>query len=261
MADTSSASASWRFDALTRDQLTAYAPDCTVVVPLGSTEQHGHHLPVRMDTAAVTAIAEGAVERAAAEERILLAPTLPFGFAHHHLQYGGTISISSMTYVSLLSDIASSLARDGVRRLVFLNGHGGNIAAMNLVIDRLGYDLGIDIHVAAGSYWTIAEDALIAAGLHGPLVPGHAGHFETSLMLALHPELVQLDQRPDDGGTPLPVALPDLTAAAIRRPNMWETSDGRSDDASEASAETGAAALEVITNATADFLLAFHRSV
>src|SRR5579872_4279698 len=78
-------SGNWRFDALTRDELRALAQEATVVVPLGSTEQHGHHLPVRTDTAIVTALAERAAERAVQHVPVLVTPTLPFGFAEHHI--------------------------------------------------------------------------------------------------------------------------------------------------------------------------------
>ena len=251
---------SWHFDALNRDQLTAIAADCTVVIPLGSTEQHGHHLPVRVDAAAVTAIAERAVERAAGEIPVVLTPTLPFGFAHHHLPFGGTISLSALTYVAVLSDIGSSLAHQGFRRIVFLNGHGGNEAAMRLVTDKLSYEMDLDVHVAATSYWQVAAQALQQAQLDGPQVPGHAGYFETSLMLALFPDLVDLDRRPADQQA-LPLGVPDLSGAVIRRPELWAASDGRTDDARSASTQIGETALRLISSATAEFVIRFHRSV
>lgn len=250
----------WRFDSLTRDDLSQLAPRATVVVPLGSTEQHAHHLPVRTDAAIVTAIAERAVELAAANEPVLLAPTLPFGFAHHHVPFGGTISLSSTTYLNVLTDIVTTLSREGFRRVVLLNGHGGNEAAARLAADRLGYELQLDVHVAVGSYWTLAASFLDNVDLPSGLVPGHAGHFETSIMLALSPETVRLDARVSDTEPTTPLGLPEHAGAHVRRPDLWELSDGRTDDAGLADANLGKQILAGIAESVADFLVQFHRS-
>lgn len=250
----------WRFDALTRDQLNSVAASSTIVIPLGSTEQHGHHLPVRVDAAVITALAERAVVKASAQVSVLLGPTLPYGFSQYHVPFGGTISISPTTYISVLTDIATSLAQQGFQRLVFLNGHGGNESAMRLVADRVGVDEDVNMHVAACSYWTLAADLAEVAGLDSPLVPGHAGHFETSLMLAIEPELVRLDLRPTDDTPARPIGTVDLAGAVIRRPGLWQASDGRTDDAQCASPETGLRAFSYIVDSIADFLVGFHLS-
>jgi len=250
----------WRFDSLTRDNLRQLASVATVVVPLGSTEQHAHHLPVRTDAAIVTAIAERAVELAAAHEPVLLAPTLPFGFAHHHVPFGGTISLSSTTYLNVLTDIVTTLSVEGFRRVVLLNGHGGNEAAARLAADRLGYELQLDVHVAVGSYWTLAASFLETVDLPPGLMPGHAGHFETSIMLALFPEMVRLDERAADAEPTTPLGVAEHPGAHIRRPDLWESSDGRTDDARLADAELGSRVLAGVVESVADFIIAFHRS-
>jgi creatinine amidohydrolase len=251
----------WRFDALGRDQLRELSKDATLVLPIGSTEQHAHHLPVRTDAAVVTAIAEACVERASASAPILLLPTLPFGFAHHHLPFGGTVSLRSETYVDVLTDIAVGLSEQGFKRLVFLNGHGGNDAAMRLVVDRLMYEKRIKTHVAAASYWLIAGQALTnIVGIKESHLPGHAGHFETSLMLALAPELVHLEARPHDSEAGQPLGEADIPLAHIRRPGVWEASDGRSDDAQLATAEMGRKVFEEMVTIITEFLLRFHHS-
>jgi creatinine amidohydrolase len=254
------AGGTWRFDALTRDDLRQLAARATVVVPLGSTEQHAHHLPVSTDAAIVTAIAERAVELAAAHEPVLLAPTLPFGFAHHHVPFGGTVSLRSTTYLDVLTDIVTTLSREGFRRVVLLNGHGGNESAARLAADRVGYELQLDVNVAAGSYWVLAASFLETVDLPTGLVPGHAGHFETSMMLALSPELVRLDARPTDAEPTTPLGVPDHAGALIRRPGLWESSDGRTDDARLADADLGSRLLAGIVESVAEFLVAFHRS-
>jgi creatinine amidohydrolase len=252
--------ARWRFDALTRDELYALAPAATVLVPLGSTEQHGHHLPVRVDTAIVTALAEGAAAQAAEQIPVVVTPTLPFGFAEHHIPFGGTISLRAGTYADVIADIGTSLGREGFRRIVFLNGHGGNDAAMRFVLDRLACQPFDGLHIAGASYWNLAADVLAEVGLDAALVPGHAGHFETSAMLAVMPDLVRLGLRPQDPTPAMPIAQPESPGAAVRRSGQWERSDGRSDDASLASRELGVRIIEGVVDRIAEFLVSFHRS-
>lgn len=249
------------FDRYSRDELARLAPDSTVVVPLGSTEQHGPHLPVCVDAAIVSAIAERAVNDAGEKVRVLLGPTLPFGFSHHHLAFGGTISIALPVYLDVLTEIGKSLVHSGFRRVVFLNGHGGNEAAAAAVLDRLVHELGMDVHVAATSYWTLAADDLDSLQLEVGPVPGHAGGFETSCMLAIQPELVQLEAKKSGESVPSSLADPDIVGARIRRPRIWERSSGRSDDAGAASEGIGEQVLAVVASAVARFLVEFHRSV
>ena len=255
-----SASHAWRFNSHTRDQLNSLADTATLVLPLGSTEQHGHHLPVSVDATVVTHLAEAAVELASSQIPVLLLPTIPFGFAQHHLPFGGTVSLRSETYVNVLTDIVVGLASQGFRRLIFLNGHGGNESPMHLVIDSIASQNKIDIHLAGASYWKIAQQSLLTLDFGDASVPGHAGHFETSLMLAIAPDLVELQSRPDDLGKKQPLGNADIPLAHIRRPGLWEISDGRTDDSQLASAQTGARTLSDMTQVISQFIIDFHRS-
>lgn len=255
-----SAPTRWQFDALTRDELSAAAPEVTVLVPLGSTEQHGHHLPVGVDRIVVEALAARAADLASEHIPILVTPTLPIGFAEHHVPFGGTISLTATTYVEVLTDIGRSLVRQGFRRIVYLNGHGGNDSALKLALDRLAFDERVEAHVAGAAYWDVAAEALADVDFEAGLVPGHAGHFETSMLLALAPELVLMELRPDDRGTSLPLSQPTLPGVHAPDPSRWQRSDGRTDDAARASVELGRHALETVAKAIADFLVQFHRS-
>ena len=255
-----SASHAWRFDSHSRDQLNAMAGSSTLVLPLGSTEQHGHHLPVSVDATVVTHLAEAAVELASSQIPVLLLPTIPFGFAQHHLPFGGTVSLRSETYVNVLTDIVVGLASQGFKRLVFLNGHGGNESPMHLVVDSIASQHKLDIHIAGASYWKIAQESLLSLDFGDASVPGHAGHFETSLMLAIAPDLVELQSRPDDHGKRQPLGIADIPLAHIRRPGLWETSDGRTDDSHLASAHIGAKSLSDMTQVISQFIIDFHQS-
>jgi creatinine amidohydrolase len=251
MTESNASSTPIRFDALTRDELTAAAPHTTLVIPVGSTEQHGHHLPTRVDAAIVEAVALRGAGLAAEQIPVLVAPTLPYGCSHHHLPFGGTMSLTTTTYVEVVCDLVAGLAQQGFGSIVLLNGHGGNDAALRVAVDRLTNETRCGAHVAATSYFHIASSGW---------TPGHAGHFETSLLLALAPELVHLDRRPHDTEPVTPLGRDDLPGGKIGRPGLWEASDGRTDDAREASREAGERLLDEISRAVADFLVAFHRS-
>jgi creatinine amidohydrolase len=185
---------------------------------------------------------------------------LPFGFAEHHVVFGGTVSIDVRTYVDLLFAIGASLCRQGFRRLVFLNGHGGNDAPARVAVERLAFELGERVAVAAASYWDIAGETLAEIDLPPGLVPGHAGHFETSLMLVLAPELVRLESRMRDDIAATPIGTPEPFRATVRRPGQWERSDGRTDDASRASVALGERVLAAVVQDVARFLVQFHQS-
>jgi creatinine amidohydrolase len=248
----------FRLGELTREELRERLPGATVVLPTGSTEQHGPHLPVLTDALMAEAVAVQAAELVAGRADVLVAPLLPYGCSHHHLPVGGALSATQRAYIAFVVDLAESLARMGGRRLVLLNGHGGNEDALRVVASELVYERRLDLAVAAASYWTLGGAALGSAP--GP-VPGHAGNFETSCLLALRPDLVRLDERFPADEAPRPLAGRSLVGPIpARLPGLWEASAGVTDAAWEADAEAGARAFEAITRATADFLLAFHQA-
>lgn len=252
--------ATTRFDELTREELNELAPRATVVVPVGSTEQHGPHLPVCVDTAVITHLTQKAVESASAEVPVVITPTLPFGFAHHHVPFGGTISLSMDVYLRVLTDIGISLAAGGFKRILFINGHGGNAGPVAQVTDVLVHEHHLDATVAATSYWFCAADTLAQLDLDGAPKPGHAGSFETSCLLALRPDLVRDAAIPARESELMPLVGQNLPGAAIRRPGIWQVSDGRTDDAHAASAEVGSRTLAEIATSLSAFIVEFHRS-
>lgn len=249
---------STRFDELTRQELAQFAPEATIVVPIGSIEQHGPHLPVCTDTEIVTHVARSAAAVAAESTPVLVTPTLPFGLAQHHLPFGGTISFSSTVYLDLLSEIGTSLVNDGFRSIFFLNGHGGNVSAAAMVADRLAYEYRLDAHIAAASYWDCAAESLATLDFDGAPAPGHAGSFETSCLLALRPDLVHSDWIPQAEPELQPLAEQSAFNSTVRLPGIWQRSDGRTDDSHSASAELGQIALKMISADVADFIVRFH---
>lgn len=245
-----------RFEQLNRSQLRTLAPVATVIIPLGSTEQHGPHLPVGTDSMIVTDVAERAAAIASETIPVVVLPTQRFGFAHHHLSFGGTVSIDQQNYSQVLTSIGQSLATDGFTRIVFINGHGGNVNSMQQAIDRLAYECDLNVQVGGTSYWTCAADVL--SGLETGPTPGHAGSFETSCMLALHPQLVALDAIPSPEAELQPLSEIDLPGGIVRTPGIWQDSDGRTDDSTAASAQLGRQALDLITQELAKYVIEFH---
>src|SRR3954471_7529106 len=194
------------FAELTRTDLAALAPDALAVVPLGATEQHGPHLPTGTDFFHAEWVAREAANRAADRIPIVVTPTLPFGSSEHHFPFGGTISLPTTVYYDAVTAIVESLARDGFRRVFLVNGHGGNHELIQLVARDIA--LRLPIAVAASSWWSAGWDVMIAAGAkEGGRLPGHAGGFETSLVMAMRPELVAHDLMPDRAPTPSPADI------------------------------------------------------
>lgn len=182
---------------MTASRLADVDRDQTVcVIPIAAVEQHGPHMPTGTDAILCGAVAE-AVE-ANLSDHVLLTPTLWLGASAHHLRLGSTFDSRLDTYVATLCDIARSLLGDGYQRLMFLNGHGGNIDPMRIAVRMIqpNYPKAL---LAAGSYWCAAED-LIRETLTGDhKFVGHACEFETSMMLHVRPELVNHDKRGDAG--------------------------------------------------------------
>src|ERR1051325_1653538 len=161
-----------------------------VVAPLGSLEQHGHHLPMLTDTMIITEIARRA-ETALGDEAVFL-PTLWLGASDHHRAMPGTVSASNNRYVGILEDLVESLIGGGFRRIFLLNGHGGNITPgrMALYNVQLRHRDKPNLYMAFSSWWAIAAEQVAAIqGLEAKNVT-HACEQETSMILRIRPDLV-----------------------------------------------------------------------
>ena len=165
-----------------------------VLAPIAAVEQHSRHLAVLTDTVLVTAVAEGVEKRLPS---VVLLPTLWLGASHHHLRFGATLSASVDVHIDLLCDLLTPLLEDGWKRVLILNGHGGNIDTMQTALRRLQPRYR-DRVLSAASYWDLAAPELAALAEGPRKTMGHACEFETSMMLALRPDLVRRDQIRDD---------------------------------------------------------------
>lgn len=164
-----------------------------VVLPLGSLEQHGHHLPLLTDSMIGMEIAKRA--EAELRDEALFLPMLWVGASDHHKAFPGTVSISNTVYVEVLIDMLESLIAGGFRRIFLLNSHGGNITPGRMAI----YDVQLnhreipELYLAFSSWWTIAAEQVGALTNVKAEMVTHACEQESSMILRLRPELVKLE--------------------------------------------------------------------
>ncbi|WP_396613891.1 creatininase family protein (plasmid) [Haloferax sp. S1W] len=231
-------------------------PTPTVLVPVGSTEQHGPHLPLGVDGFQARSLAE---EIAVATD-VLTAPPLWYGDADHHLGFPGTISLSTDTVVSVLSDIYDSLANHGFVNIITVNGHRiANLTAIRIAMDRAN-------RTHPDASFAAIDPLRIGIDAHRRLRDGdsedgmHGGEFETSFMLANHPELVREAEFTREVTETEPYQSDDLVSLtdSVIRPHGRRTPEdgslGHVGDPTNASAEKGDELwAELVANA-ADFI-------
>jgi creatinine amidohydrolase len=205
----------------------------TVVIAFGATEQHGPHLPLATDALIGDHLARLVAERLNA----FVAPTVRIGCSEHHLEFPGTLSISEATFHALVGDVVGSLARGGFRRVVLLPTHGGNFRPLAAAVEKLGSTLDIEIRALTdlGALFAIAQ---LGAEEHNvPLGEGglHAGEWETSMLTAIHPELVHLERGEPGYTGDLDAAIGAIFTAGVHT----ITANGVIGDPTHANAEHG----------------------
>jgi creatinine amidohydrolase len=223
-----------------------------VVAPIAACEQHSTHLPTFTDTLLVTGVAEGVEARM--PQQVLLLPTQWMGASHHHLRFGATLSLHVDTHVALLCDLLTPLLEDGHQRLLLLNGHGGNIDTMQMALRRL-QPRWKDRTLCAASYWDLAAKELAALAEAPRKSMGHACEFETSMVMALRPELVRREQIKDDPPTDDPV----LRGLYLAEDMKQRTDHGCVGYPESASAEKGRRFLDAAIARTAEVIAALLR--
>jgi len=164
----------------------------TVIVPLGSTEQHGRHLPLGTDAVLGDEFGRALADRLDA----FLAPTVRFGCSEHHLSFPGTISLNEETFKRVVLDVVASLTRHGFRRILLLPTHGGNFKPLAEAYATLEPVDNVYV-IAFTDLEGLVEAAFASSGSAGVTSAqsgAHSGEWETSLMLALRPEQVKMDK-------------------------------------------------------------------
>ncbi len=159
------------------------------VLPLGSTEYHGEHLPFGTDTLVAESLSEAVSQRV---EGMLCLPALPFGMSRHYSSFPISITLSTETQIHVLKEILDSLNQQGIRRLLIINGHDGNTPAIEAATREYRVDHP-EMKIAVLDAWWVTIAELLPKGTFeawGGL--GHGGEGETSLMLKVAPELVNM---------------------------------------------------------------------
>jgi len=231
------------YDAQVRDGKTP------LLIPLGSMEQHGHHMPMHVDVLLPTEFSR----RVAKQIGGLVAQPFLYGYKSHPKSGGGnhhpgTASLDGATLVAALKDVMKEYVRHGTRNIVLMNGHFENswfiIEAVDLTLRELGWDGIHDVKIVVLSYWDFVTDATIEE-LYPEGFTGwdleHGGVLETSLMLTLYPELVEMDRAVDHD----PASFPPYDVYPVKED--WIPSSGTLSSPKHASKEKGDILLRVCT--------------
>ena len=159
-----------------------------VLIPVGSTEQHGFHMPMGADTYCAYEVAK----RTAAKEKAIVVPAIPFGISHCHMSFPGTITLSCDTLFRVVMDVCTSLNKHGVDKFIFINGHGHNTPTLQTAMDEFKKERKVLLFVIQ---WWIAGFKLtpnLWSSNKEDLPDGHAADVETSGMLAINSQLVKM---------------------------------------------------------------------
>jgi len=178
----------------------------TVIIPTGSVEQHGPHLPCGTDWYAALVFSRAAAERLGA----LVVPFAPMGITPFHMGFAGTLTLAPETFVAVMLDLAASVKRHGARRVVILNWHEGNSDAIGVAASRIHFELGLEVIRVEACY--VARD--LAGDETGGLT--HGGELEVLPVLAFDPSLVHLDR----ASNPSPPGRGRRIDAVRRNPNV-----------------------------------------
>ena len=251
-----------RWEELSVPQIDGLDRDRTVLVlPVGSVEQHGRHLPVGTDSLLAHAISLAAAARM--EGRVAVLPPPWYGFSAHHMRFAGTITLSASTMLALVKDIAASVIAHGFRRLLIVNGHGGNNGVIDVLASELGHLHYGEARIASLTYFQLARAAIAELRDSRPGGMGHACEFETSMMQHIRPELVAIDHAvamyPDPGSSYLTTDL--LGSSVVRTYHDFGdlSESGTLGDPSLASPEKGARFFEAVVAELTKFVDDFGR--
>ncbi len=247
-----SAATEYRYNRLTWQEMNeAIAMEKLVILPTGSTEQHGPHLPLDVDLFLVETVCLEAGRRAA--DRVLVLPPVPYGLNMHHIDFPGTIHIEPEVFIAFCLNITKSVAYHGFRKILVVNGHGSNTPLVDLVARKTV--LATNSLCSAVNYYSLALDAFET--VRETPVMAHADEFETSLYLFLAPERVRADRMTgDDDVVGKYVSSDSVPSKPVRFNDYWGrwTSVGVHGDPTKASAEKGKVVFEAAVSALVEFV-------
>jgi creatinine amidohydrolase len=233
-----------------------------VVIPVGQIEEHGLHLPINTDAVLAAEIAKRAARVASKEISVVVAPTVQFGYSQVDvMKYAGTFSLKPVTFMNLVADICGSLVRQGFKKIVILNSHGQNINMLKVTLRRIRDETGVAIALIPLIYSLAVEELskLRKSDLGGIF---HAGELETSLLLAIQPDLVDMTKaKKEVTKLPPPLSGDGLVSSKVFLTtwSLWKSKYGVMGDPTVASKETGEDFLQTIINKIAEFFVNFGK--
>jgi len=237
------------------------------VLPVAATEQHGPHLPLSVDTDLVEGVVQASLAHLPAALSVLFLPTQAVGLSPEHARFPGTLTLRAETVIRLWTEIGESVAASGIRKLLLLNAHGGQVGVMDIVARDLRARCGMLVYSASWFNLPLKD-------VHGQDVNAqfstqehrfgvHAGEIETAMMLALKPELVRMDkaQHFHSSSADRAVSLPVLGNGRSAK-MAWQMQDynplGAAGNAAAATAEKGRALVSAAGKGLANVLVEFE---
>jgi creatinine amidohydrolase len=249
----------WWWDLTTEQFADLDMNRIVAVLPVGTVEQHGPHLPVRVDSAINAGIIAEAVARMEPDFPALILPMVSYGKSNEHVRFPGTLTIGYETLARLWIDIGTSVFRAGCRRMIIFNSHGGQPQVVDIVARELRVQLGM--FVVGTTWWKIAPHEDLFDG--GEIRHGiHGGEVETSVMLHLHDDLVQMEKASDFVPTSVEIEKAGglmTSEGAVRY--GWEAQDLHPSGAAGNAAAADAARGRLLTERAADALIQLCREV
>jgi creatinine amidohydrolase len=225
------------------------------VLPIGSCEPHNFHLPYGTDTLQADGIANAVCESAAAQgAQVVKLPCIPYGVQSNMLALPLAINVYPSTFFALLKDIVDSLENSGVRKLLILNGHGGNDFLKPFVREMMGKS---EVFIAVSDWWKVGADVYDEVF---EVRDDHAGEMETSVILKMAPELVDLPNASD--GTTKKTRFEAVNKGYVSISRQWDllTESTGTADPRAATPEKGERYLAVVTRRLAQFIVELSAS-
>lgn len=252
----------WRYweHLATTDLADGACRDAVAVLPVAAVEQHGPHLPLGTDAILTDGVLDAALARLPADVEVLRLPIQRVGHSPEHAEFPGTLTLEAETVIAQWTAIGRAVARAGVRRLLILNGHGGQTALVDLVAMRLRAEARMT--VARATYFDLLE-ADPAVGRDEQQFGWHGGQVETALMLALRPDLVRVERLEQFGSAAQAVAA-DHAVLRVEGPVgiAWMAEDlnpaGVTGDAAAATEAIGRRLLDGVAARLASLIAEFH---
>lgn len=238
------------------------------VLPVAATEQHGPHLPLKVDSALVDGVISAALPHLAGDVPALFLPTQAVGLSPEHARFAGTLTLKAETTIRLWTDIGESVAASGVKKLVLLNAHGGQVGVMDIVARDLRARLGMLVYSVNWFGLPLVgpqgEDVNALFSAHEHRFGIHAGEIETSMMLALAPERVNMALAQNFASTSHDRAQKFAILGNGKSAKLgWQMQDynphGAVGNAAQASADKGHAVLDAAGRALARLLAELHQ--